>query len=211
VAIFEHFKNNPEKFANFNHTMTKFSTNYVIFEDNSEAKSLFGSLNKIVDVGGGHGAFLSGILRANPNATGIVFDLPEVVAGGKARLDTDLQDLRDRLDFVEGSFFDSIPSGGDGYVAKGVLHDWSDEKAIEILKTIHKAMSKHAKLIIIDRVLSADKPDLLFMDIHMLVMCNGKERSAKLFEHLFAITGFKLVRIITLANAPASIVEAVKI
>ena len=146
----------------------------------------------VVDVGGGSGALLRAILNRNPRASGLLYDLPSVVAGAPAVLDT--ADLRGRCRVVGGDFFQSVPAGGSTYLLCWVLHDWPDDAAAKILRSLHAAMAPGARLVIIDRLLDADPAQCdaydLLHDINMLILFQGRERTEAEFNRLMAEAKF---------------------
>jgi len=167
----------------------------------------FGPYHTIVDVGGGEGALLTAIMAGHPSAHGILFDQPHVVANAHQRIAA--AGLTDRCEVVGGDFFAEVPGGGDLYVAKWVLHDWSDEESVEILSVIRKAMPDQATLLIVDSVIQAGNqpaPSKL-VDLNMLVCNAGQERTREQFESVLTAAGFGLVQIRSLPSA-SSLVEA---
>ena len=201
--VWAYFQNNPEEAAVFNNSMTGMTAAV-----NESLRSLydFSKFNTVVDVGGGHGGLITEILKSNPKTKGILFDAPEVVSGARERLET--AGLSDRCEAFAGDFFTSVPAGGDAYVMKWILHDWDDERAIRILKNCRAHMSIDAKLIIVDCVVpETNEPDFSkFIDLNMLVMTGGKERTAGEFQDLLAAAGFKLLQVIP-TDQPTSIIE----
>lgn len=143
----------------------------------------FSRFGTIVDVGGGNGELLRAILTAYPNVRGVLFDQPHVVEG---------VDLGDRCTVVAGSFFDSVPAGGDAYLLKWILHDWADEEAIAILRAIRP---NGGTLVVVDRVLAPPNEGLegKLADVNMFVMPAGLERTRDEFAALFAAAGWRLV------------------
>ena len=139
----------------------------------------------IVDVGGGNGALLVELLRRRPGLRGIVLDLPETVR--------DETVLGERIEFVEGSFFDSVPEG-DAYVLSGILHDWSDDDAARILRTIRSAAPPHARLLINESVIRpGNEPDgAKWLDLLMLVLAGGRERDERQWRELLEGAGFQV-------------------
>jgi O-methyltransferase domain/Dimerisation domain len=111
----------------------------------------FKTFSRIVDIGGGQGLLLREILLACPASRGVLFDQPQVV---ESETLVTTPGLENRVETVAGSFFDAIPSGGDAYVMKVILHDWDDDKAIEILRACSRAMSPAATLVVIERVIA---------------------------------------------------------
>lgn len=193
--VFDYFfGQRPDVGEVFNNGMTTFAT-----EMHSTAVEAydFGQFKKIVDVGGGHGALMSAILKANPGLRGIVYDLPQVVAGTPALLAE--RGVADRCEAIGGDFFESVPAGADAYVSSVVLHDWSDDKASIILSNMRKAMNPGGKVLTIDAVVPPgnDPYPGKVVDLEMLVMTpGGRERTAEEFAALYASAGLKLTRIV---------------
>jgi hypothetical protein len=159
----------------------------------------FSRFRRIVDVGGGQGALLIAILSANPRVHGVLYDLPAVVRGVR----TPDQSVTNRLEIVAGDFFESVPPGGDAYVLKGVIHDWNDDEARRILRNCKQAMPPNGRLLILDNVLTPESdPQSAMMDILMLVLTGGRERTEAEFRTLLADAGFGLVSVIPTMAAP---------
>ena len=133
----------------------------------------FSRFAHVVDVGGGHGALLAAILAAHPKTRGTLFDQEHVVANAPAQ---------ERMRTIAGSFFESVPTGADAYILKSVIHDWADEEAIQILRTCAAALSGDARLLLIER--DPDDPDSAWLDLQMLVMLGGRERTADEYAQL---------------------------
>jgi len=142
----------------------------------------------VVDVGGGNGSLLIELVRAQPGLRGVVLDLPETVRDEAA--------LGLRIDFVEGDFFRSVPEGGDVYVLAKILHDWNDESAAAILRTIRAAAPAGARLLLIDTVLPPgnEPAGAKWLDLLMLTLAGGKERSEAQWRELLEAGGFEPVR-----------------
>ncbi len=140
----------------------------------------------VVDVGGGNGSVLAALLRLRPGLHGIVFDLPETVRDEEA--------LGEGIEFVEGDFFDRVPEG-DAYILSGILHDWNDERAAAILRTIHAAAPPGARLLIVDGVVEAgNAPDgTKWLDLLMLALLDGRERDERQWRELLGAGGFEPV------------------
>lgn len=143
----------------------------------------------VVDVGGGNGSLLVGLLRRRPGLRGIVFDLPETVR--------DESTFGDRIQFVEGSFFERVPEG-DVFILSTILHDWDDAAAGRILETIHACAPRDARLIVLDAVLPrGGKPNwALWLDLLVLALFAGKERDEGEWHALLTGVGFEPVRIV---------------
>jgi SAM-dependent methyltransferase len=206
MEIFDYYAQHPESFEPFNEAMTNFSGGVTQAIINGYD---FSSIEKLVDVGAGHGSLLTAILKANPQMKGIAFDVEKAVEGARQRIAA--EGLTERCEAVAGDFFESVPSGGDAYTMKHIIHDWDDERSIRILKNCHRAMKDDGRLLLIEFVIeSGNKPSLgKLMDINMLAMPGGLERTEDEYRELFAAAGFKLMRIIP-TEAPISIIEGVK-
>ena len=202
----EYYARNPEDASNFNKAM-KGLTEMV----NQAVLSAydFSGFNKVVDVAGGTGGLISAILKTNPKMRGVLFDLPSVIAEAGPLLDA--ADVRDRCETAPGDFFVSVPAGGDAYVMKWIIHDWDDAKSKTILENIGKAMKGNGKLLLIETVVpEGNHPDLSkFLDLNMMVMTGGRERTEAEFKSLLAASGFELMRVIRTAS-PVCVIEAVR-
>jgi hypothetical protein len=170
----------------------------------------FSGIAVLVDVGGGEGSLLASILAANPNLQGILFDQPHVVASAAPLLDR--AGVAERCQIAAGSFFESVPAGADAYLLKNIVHDWDDETAIAILRRCREAIVDTGKLLVIERVIRpANEPDpAKFLDLTMLVMLGGRERTAEDFERIYAEAGFRLTRVISTGSG-LSIIEGAPI
>jgi len=172
------------------------------------AKYDFGACKQIVDVGGGAGALLGAILAKHPQARGVTFDLPHVSERARGALDR--AGLGARAEVVAGDFFSSVPAA-DCYTMKMILHDWDDDKSRAILGTLRKSIAPTGRLCVIETVVptgNAPSPAKL-LDINMLVMTGGKERTEAEYAALFAATGFRLTRVVPCG--PTDVVEAVPV
>jgi spermidine synthase len=164
----------------------------------------------IVDVGGAHGVLLAAALHANPVARGILFDLPYVIA---TAMDTvQAQGIADRCELVAGDFFEFVPAGADLYLLKNIIHDWDDEHNDRLLATCHSAIAPGGKLVVVEMVVPADNQPTAVqgMDLNMLVMAGGRERTAAEYQTLLAGAGFRLDRIIP-THSPYSIIESTRL
>jgi len=170
----------------------------------------FSTLGCLVDVGGGHGNLVAGVLKARSNARGIVFDLPHVVEGAPAVLER--AGVRDRCEVVGGSFLESVPSGGDVYVLKHILHNWDDASSVTILRHCRAAMSCSGKVLVLENALpEADlrgADALVMLDVHMMVVLGGRERSVSEYRALFDAAGLRFTRCIPTREGAPSILEA---
>ncbi len=206
MNVFQYLGSHPDDLGVFQGAMTGFSS--VQSPPVVEAYD-FSPFKHVIDVAGGHGALLAHILHANPQATGAVFELPEVVAGGPAAAKS--YGLADRMEFIAGDMFESVPAGGDCYVLKYIVHDWSDEAAKKFLKNIRKGIQPGGKLLAVDSVIAPGPHIGKFFDAYMVVlMPGGVERTAAEFAELYASCGFKLTRVIP-TGSYLSIIEGVPV
>ncbi len=206
VPVFEHFARDTELSASFNDAMVTFSN--VVIPGVLKAYDFTG-VNVLVDVAGGHGAVLTSVLEAYPQMRGILFDLDHVVAGAVPRIER--LGLKSRCRTVAGDFFAKVPAGGDAYIMKHIIHDWDDERARTILKNVRVALEgkPNGRVILLESVLEpGNAPDLgKLIDIEMLMMTGGRERTADEFAALFAASGFEMTRVVR-TESPLSVVEA---
>ena len=146
-------------------------------------------------------------LRNAPRARGVLFDAEPVVAGAPAVLDA--AGVADRTAVISGSFFESVPLGGDAYVLKDIVHDWDKSKVLEILRNVRNAVPASAKLLVIETVIPDDDREHLskLLDLEMLVADTGKERTAAEYTHLLNRVGFCNTRVIPTVGA-VSVVES---
>lgn len=165
----------------------------------------FSGSGTVVDVGGGTGSVLRHLLRTYPHLAGVLFDLPEVVAGAAPELRTG--DLAGRCQLVPGDFFDKVPAGYDTYLLSIVVHDYDDDRATRLLRNIRAAMPPDGQLLLLELVVPAsDGPHPRTLnDLNMLVMSGGRERSEPEFAALLAEAGFRLDRIVATAS-PLSVI-----
>lgn len=153
----------------------------------------------LVDVGGGEGALLLSILAAHPALRGVLFDLPPVIE--RVRRHAPDPALDGRLELAEGDAFAAVPAGADGYVLATVLHDWDDERALAILRAVRRAILPNGRLLLVEEVLppgDAPSPARL-LDLLMLALIGGQERTEEEFRTLLAAAGFTLARIVPTA------------
>ncbi len=197
----------PEQAAVFDEAMADFTRMTAIAVAAAYDFSQFGT---IVDVGGGNGALLIGILNATPAPRGIVFDL--AAPADRAREQIKESSLENRCEAVGGDFFKEVPGGGDAYILKHVIHDWDDERATAILKNCRRVMGPESKLLIVEGVYPPriDQSDIsrgaAANDVNMLVSTGGRQRSEAEFRSLYEAAGFKLTKIVP-TQARVSVIE----
>jgi hypothetical protein len=207
MPVWEFFAQNPDNAEIFNDAMSGVTDQAT---EALHAAYSFAGIKKLVDVGGGHGALLSSILTRNPDMRGILFDSPQVIEGAQASLQD--SDVADRCQLVGGDFFQSVPEGADAMVMKWIIHDWNDEKSIAIMKNCRRALPEGGKLILIEAVVPAGtEPHFSkFIDLNMLVMTGGRERTEEEFRGLYEAAGFRLTRIVP-TESPFSVIEGVRV
>lgn len=201
---FDYFADKPELAELFNQTMTSISE---LTDATVVAGYDFGVYPTIVDVGGGHGPLLAAILAAAPSSRGVLYDLPSVVADAPGLLRK--QDVADRVHIAEGSFFDCVPPGGDAYVLKNIIHDWPDDKALQILRNVRAAAGPHATVLLVELVIPRHNRDFpgKWADLEMMLNLGARERTAAEYRDLLGEAGFRMTRVVQTAS-PLSVVEA---
>lgn len=202
--VFDYLGKHPDESAVFNEGMTGFSSN--IAPAVAEAYN-FAAFKTVVDVGGGHGVLLNTILQAHAEVNGIVFDSPHVVVGAEEAISK--AGLTGRCRAIGGDFFQSVPAGGDAYLMKHIIHDWPDAQATTILRNCRKAVNPGGKLLLVELVLApGNAADLgKVIDLEMLVIASGKERTEAEYRQLLAGAGWRLTRVLS-TKSPTQIVEA---
>ena len=203
--VFPYFAANPEAARIFDRAMTSLSNLaiHAVVEGYD-----FSGIETLVDVAGGHGRLLTAILEANPSMDGVLFDQRHVIEG--ARENEKVKALASRCEPTIGDFFVDVPADADGYIMKHIIHDWDDERALQILKNIKRVMKRGGRVLLVEAVITpANERDFgKFLDIEMLVSPGGKERTAEEYKELFAGAGLKLTRIVP-TKSPYSVIEAV--
>lgn len=203
----EFFRKHPENAQIFNDAMSGMTAQA---NEALHAVYDFAGIRKIVDVGGGHGGLITGILQRNPTMGGVLFDAPQVIEGAKAKVAS--SDIADRCELVGGDFFKSVPPGGDAIILKWIIHDWSDEQSVAILQNCHRALPENGKLILVEAVVPETNEFHFskFIDLNMLVMTGGRERTEAEFRDLYEKSGFRVTRIVP-TESPFSVIEGVKV
>jgi hypothetical protein len=205
--IFEYLAQEKELDESFNDAMTGISE---IAIPSVIAGYDFSRYGTIVDVAGGHGRLLAAILNATPQARGILFDQPHVVADAPALLKQ--HRVADRVQLAEGSFFDTVTQGGDAYVLKHIIHDWPDEEAEQILRNVRKAAGVGKHVLLVEFVLPGHDRDFMgnWLDLEILVEFDARERTAVEYAQLLGRAGFRMTRVVETVS-PYSVVEAIAV
>jgi ubiquinone/menaquinone biosynthesis C-methylase UbiE len=203
MPVWEFFAKHPENAKIFNDAMSGVTAQAT---EALHAAYSFAGIKKLIDVGGGHGALLTSILTRNPDLRGILFDSPQVIEGAQAALQT--SGIADRCQLVGGDFFQSVPEGADAIIMKWIIHDWNDEQSIAIMKNCHRALPAGGKLVLVEAVVPAGtEPHFSkFIDLNMLVMTGGRERTEEEFRRLYEAAGFHLTRVVP-TESPFSVIE----
>jgi hypothetical protein len=206
--VFEYLAQHPEKERRFAASMASVSG----AQNEAVARAYpFGKLRQLVDVGGAHGHLLATILRRHKKLRGVLYDQTQVVAAAAKSGFLSAPELAGRCETRGGSFWDAVPAGADGYLLKYILHDWTDAQCLRILGHCRDAMSEGGRVLVVEHVVpkgnGADWSKL--MDINMLVLPGGQERTHDEFRELFARAGLRLARVVPTA-CPLFVLEAVR-
>ena len=207
VPCFEYLEKDKKTNDIFNDCMTEFSA--VLIPPALDAYDFSWANGKtLVDVAGGHGKVLTEILLKYPGIRGKLFDLEHVVKGAGPRIES--LGLTARCSTCHGDFFKEVPAG-DAYVMKNIIHDWDDAKATTILKNIHKASPADARVVLLEAVITpGNEPHFgKWLDLEMLLLPGGRERTEQEFRELFADAGFRMTRVVP-TKSPICVIEAVK-
>jgi hypothetical protein len=205
TSAFEYLRAHPEEEASFNRTMI------AVHGGEPEAVAAaydFSGLKTVVDVGGGLGTMLVTLLRHNPHLSGVLFDAPSVVEDAKATISA--AGVEGRCERVGGDFFASVPPGGDAYVLSHIVHDWGVEACHTILRNCREAMNPGGRILLVEMVLptGAEPHPGKVLDVIMLAIAGGRERTAEEYAQLLAPAGLRVERVVPTAS-PVSVVEAV--
>jgi hypothetical protein len=205
MDVWRFYEQNPENAKNFNDALAGASP--VLGNAVVEAYD-FSPFGKVVDVGGGKGSQLAAILKAYEGVRGVLYDAPSVVESAREYLAA--EGVAERCEAVGGDFFESVPEG-DAYVLRWIIHDWDDERSLKILRNIHRASKGGARVLLVESVVPANgQPHMSkFMDVNMLVMTGGRERTEAEYRALLSEAGFRLTRVVP-TKSFMSVVEAVR-
>jgi hypothetical protein len=190
--FWSYLAHHPEEAGHFNRSMATIS--------NAATKAVlarydFSYAGVVCDVGGGSGSVIASLLEANAKQRGIVFDMPAVI--DDARTFWNDNPLAERCSLVAGNFFESVPPDADVYVLKNIINNWNDTNARRILENCSAAMSETAKLVLLESPLVDDGPTFSFLlDVHMMVLFGGKERTPAEYGALIAASGLELVQVV---------------
>src|SRR5882724_1468098 len=207
MPVWEFFAKHPENAKIFNDAMSGMTAqaNEAILSQYD-----FAGIKTLVDVGGGYGGLITVILQRHPGMKGVLFDSAQVIEGAQAKVDA--AGVGDRCQLAAGDFFESVPEGGNAHILKWIIHDWNDEQCVTILRNCHRALPENGKLILVEAVVPAsNEPHFSkFIDLNMLVMTGGRERTEEEFRTLYDAAGFRLTRVVA-TESPFSVIEGVRV
>lgn len=205
TSFFDYLRQHPDEEAVFNRTMIAVHGG----EPAAVAEAYdFSGIDKVVDVGGGIGTMLVTLLQRHPHLTGVLFDAPSVAEAAKDTIAA--AGLEGRCERVGGDFFASVPAGGDAYVLSHIIHDWPVDACHTILRNCREAMNPGGRILIVEMVLppGAEPHPGKILDVVMLAVPGGRERTADEYGELLAPVGLRVERVVPTAS-PVSVVEAV--
>ena len=205
TGFFDYLAAHPEAGAWFDRGLANFTTT----ENAAIAGAYdFSPFRRVLDIAGGQGGLLAEILRQYLGASGLLFDQPQVVQDPAA---LSAAGLLDRCEIVAGDFFRAVPGGGGAYILKRILHDWNDAQCVRILRACREAMDAQSVLLVIDAVIPPgnDPHPGKIMDILMMALTEGRERTEAEFRALFRQAGLELTKVVPTPSV-LSIVEAVR-
>jgi SAM-dependent methyltransferase len=203
MPVFEFLSENPEKGRIFDAAMTSIHGRETLpLLDAYD----FSDIELLADIGGGNGSVLTAVLQRHPKLRGLLFDLRPVIE--RSRRNLKFAGFAGRCQLATGDFFQSVPAGADAYLLRHIIHDWNDEKAMLILRNIHRAMKADGRLLVLETVLPpGNQPSpARFLDLTMMLVPGGQERTEEEYRRLFGDAGFRLTRIIP-TSSPISVIE----
>jgi ubiquinone/menaquinone biosynthesis C-methylase UbiE len=189
-----------------------FDAGMVAFHGHETAAMLdaydFSGIGTLADVGGGNGSLLAATLQRYPNLKGLLYDLGHVT--GRARDSLRSHGLQNRCTIIEGNFFESVPPGADAYLMRHIIHDWTDDQSVQILRNIRKVVPKHGKVLIVEFRVAGPNEESLGKDADMIMMAfpGGKERTEDEYRTLYERSGFRLSKV-TPTKSAVCVVEGV--
>ena len=203
--VFEFLSQNPEQAAIFDKAMVGVHGRETAAILDAYDFSAFPSL---ADIGGGNGSTLCGILGRHPRLHGTLFDLPGVIERASRKIEE--AGLSNRMHLVAGDFFQSAPNGADAYLLRHIIHDWDDDKAVRILQNVHRAIDRNGRLLVVESVIPPGNEPFFgkLLDLTMLVIPGGRERTEDEYHSLFGQAGFRLARIVP-TDAEVSVIEGI--
>lgn len=207
TGVFDHLARNPEAARNFDAAMVS------VHSRETEAMLSaydFSDVGTLVDVGGGNGSLLIEVIERYPSIDAAVFDLPHVVQRTAAALES--AGLGDRLRVIAGSFFDAVPPRADAYLMRHIIHDWDDQRSRQILANCRRAMRPDSRLLLVEMIIPPGNSPFLgkLLDLNMLVVPGGLERTEQEYRELLASAGLRLVRVVP-TESEVSVIECLPV
>ncbi|MBL8957121.1 MAG: hypothetical protein JNK82_40485 [Myxococcaceae bacterium] len=204
MNVFERFVHHPDEGAVFDQLMMGIT---LLHARVVAGLYPFNEVRRICDVGGGRGTLLSELLLRHPHLTGVLYDAQSVVDSAASLLEH--RGVLNRVERVAGSFFDRVPEGCDAYVLKNVLHDWADETCVKLLEKVRSGLRPGARVLVVETLVghTSTDPYGTRADVHMGVVCEGRERSRDDYARLFDRAGLRLGRVFD--GSVISVIEAV--
>lgn len=203
--MFTYLENHPDEARDFSEGLTSTTSLWA-----GDAASMIDTtgVGVAVDVGGANGALLYLLMQENPTMRGIVFDRPNVLDGAVAARDSG--GLTERVDVVGGDFFEAVPSA-DLYLLKFILHDWDDESCLTILRRCREAMRPGARIAVVEQLVGeiTDPGPAALMDLNMLAVTTGRERSLSEYDALLTAAGLRRISVVGANQSPQTVIEAV--
>jgi hypothetical protein len=211
TGLWEYYQQHPDQAKIFDDSMAN-----LIAAHNAAvlASYPFSEIDTLVDVGGGNGSFIVSALQANPQLKGVLFDLPHVAEQARKRIAD--AGLAERCAVIGGDIVASVPEGGTLYTLSKIIHDWSDDHAIAILKSCHRAMKDTAKLLLVEIILPARVEQSValqrafMLDVHMMVTTGGRERTEVEYRRLLEAASFEVIRIIP-TRSELTVIECTRV
>ena len=187
--VFEYLQKHPHRAAVYNNVQ---ASNSEILAPQIAAVYDFSQFGTLMDVGGGHGFLLTAILKTTPGLKGVLFDMPGVSKEDEGLLER--EGVIDRCTIVEGSFFDGVPKGADAIIMKSIIHDWDDDNATRILEHCRDAVGPDGKVLVCEVLLPGrnDPGVTKLLDLEMLAISGGRERTEPEFRRILERAGLKL-------------------
>jgi len=206
MPCFEYYSRHPEQAKTFDEAMVGYHGRETLAMLDAYD---FSGFNVLVDVGGGNGSLITAVLKKHPSLKGILYDLPGVIE--RARGNLQAAGLAQRCQASAGNFFEAVAPGGDAYLMRHIIHDWDDDKALRILQNIHGVIPAAGKLLLVEMIVPpGNDPSLAkLLDLVMLTIPGGQERTEAEYRALLDRAGFRLSQIVP-TTTEIHIIEALK-